>query len=342
VNDLSARLTAIEQSLQAGTTSGAADRAPGQTGAGQSAAATAAPAAASPAPASGQSDSTRLLVDLTAAERALERTLVQSGALLLPRGAVELVPGVASGIREFTFPEDVMLGAQIAAGLSSVERIDSVFNLAARFGLPFDSQIEIALPYRFVTQTSTVSVAGIPVLESRDRDRGAGDYSVGFAKTLLRESGSRPDIVGRIRWHSGAGDETDGTRLLGGGFQSWTGSLSFVKRRDPLALLTTVGYTSTRRSGAVEIGDEVSLSFGTAFAVSPDSSLFGSIIHRSIADTKIDNQTLPGSGLSATSLSLGLSTFLRRGALLNVYSEIGISSDAPDYSLGFDLPLRLR
>src|SRR5210317_1333526 len=39
-----------------------------------------------------QSDPSRLSVDLLAAERALERTLVEAGALLLPQGAVEVTP----------------------------------------------------------------------------------------------------------------------------------------------------------------------------------------------------------------------------------------------------------
>jgi hypothetical protein len=40
--------------------------------------------------------------------------------------------------------------------------------------------------------------------------------------------------------------------------------------------------------------------------------------------------------------SLGVSTALRRRALLNLYSEIGLSNDAPEYSLAFAVPMRLR
>ena len=47
------------------------------------------PTSVRPTQTSNRADSGRLIVDEIAAERALERTLVQAGALLLPRGAFE-------------------------------------------------------------------------------------------------------------------------------------------------------------------------------------------------------------------------------------------------------------
>jgi hypothetical protein len=285
----------------------------------------------------------QLVVDELAAERALERTLVQSGALLLPRGGLELVPTLATAVSKIDFPVGVNVGSGIELGTNELDRTESVLGLTARFGLPRDSQIEIGFPYRAVTEEYLISVANAPPVELKQAARGRGDFTLGFAKTLLRESrGARPDIVGRLMWTSGEGTATDNGVFLGGGFESWTGSLSFVKRLDPLALFWSLGYTDTRSEGSIAPGEEVSVSFGTALAVTPHSSLFGSIVHRNISATKLDNTELAGSDVDVTTLSLGLSTTLRRGTLLTLYSEIGLSGDAPDYSLAFALPMRLR
>ncbi len=290
-----------------------------------------------------QGDSMRLVVDELAAERALERTLVQSGALLLPRGGVEIVPELAAGVSTIDFPVEVDVAAGNALGINELERTDYVLNLTARFGLPRDSQLEIGLPYRAVTEESVLSAGMLPATVSKQTGRGSGDFTLGFAKTLLRESGgARPDIVGRLAWTSGEGDRADGDVFLGGGFEAWTGSLSFVKRLDPLALFWSLGYTDRLSDGDIAPGEEISVSFGTALAVTPASSLFGSIAQRSISATKVNDETLAESDLDVTTLSLGLSTTLRHGALLNLYSEIGLSSDAPDYALAFSLPIRLR
>jgi len=293
-------------------------------------------------PSAEQEDSSRLVVDELAAERALERTLVQAGALLLPGGAIELVPALSVTVGEFDFPVTADLGSGIESASVNIEREDIDLSLTARFGLPFDSQFEIGLPYRSVSETTRLSIGGIPSGETDQTGSGTGDITVGFSKTLLRESGFRPDIIGRIAWGSGQGDETDDGVFLGGGFESIGGSLSFVKRQDPLALLFSVGYRGIRESDEIAPGDEFILSFGAALAVSPESSLFGSITQRSRSKTKISGEAIVGSDIDAVAMNFGLSTILSRGALLTLFSEIGMSADAPDYALGFTLPIRVR
>ncbi|NNC65498.1 MAG: hypothetical protein HKN84_11990 [Gammaproteobacteria bacterium] len=291
-------------------------------------------------PPSNEEDQTGLAIDETAAERALERTLVQTGALLLPRGSIEFVPTVSYALTETDFPVTTMVGTGVVLGSTTLERSASFFDLTARFGLPGSSQLELGIPYLSVTEVGELSAPGVPTSRSERTGRGAGDFRIGLAKTLIRENGRWPDLVGRLSWHSGEGDESDNGVLLGGGFEAWSGSLSFVKRRDPLALFLSLGYTASRERDGVEPGNQMNVSFGTAFAMSPASSLFGSINYRSIAATRIDEQALDGSSFTAMVLNLGLTTILRRGTLLNIFTEIGLNEDAPDYSLAFSLPMR--
>jgi hypothetical protein len=196
------------------------------------------PAIETPPP-SGQGDRTQLVIDEAAAERALERTLVQTGALLLPRGSIEFVPTLSYGLTEIAFPVTTIVGTQVELGSTNLERSTSIFDLTARFGMPGNSQLEIGVPFLSMTEVAELSLPGAPVIRSEETGRGAGDFRVGLAKTLMRENGRWPDIVGRLSWRSGEGNEADDGIVLGSGFEAWSGSLSFVKRREPLAMFLT-------------------------------------------------------------------------------------------------------
>lgn len=285
------------------------------------------------------SDAGRLEVDEVAAERALERTLVQSGALLLPRGRMEFVPTLSHLVSETVLPVSVDMSSGAVVTGETTRRI-AALDLVARVGLPGDSQLEIGLPYLSINEEIRVDVAGITLAEQDQTASGTGDLRLGVAKTLLRESGWRPDIVGRLTYGFGNGDQLADGVLLGGGFEYLNASLSFVKRRDPLALFFSLDYTDTWEENGMDPGDAYSVSLGTALAVSPESSLFGSVRYTTFSGTRVDDLEVPGSDAELASISLGLSTILRRGQLLNVFSEIGLSDEAPDYSLSFSLPVQ--
>lgn len=294
-----------------------------------------------PAPSGARSDrSLRLVVDERAAERALERTLVQTGALLLPKGTFEFDPMLSHTVTEggVSVALDAADGAVL--GSSHFRRRVASLDLTARIGLPKDTQLEIGVPYLSVTEHYTFTSDGSAIATSDSSGRGLGDLRIGFAKTLLRENGWRPDMVGRISYGFGNGDISEDGVLLGSGFEYIDASLSFVKRRDPLALLFSIGYTSTAQEEGIDPGDVYSLSFGTALALSPETSLFGSLTYRSFDKTELDGEEIPDFDEDVAAINLGLSTVLRRGRLLNVSTQIGISEQAPDYSLAFSIPMQ--
>ena len=300
------------------------------------------PTVAEPETTSGRSDPSRLSVDLVAAERALERTLVEAGALLLPRGAFDLTPSLSFAVSDFEVATIVDGAAEGELGILRVDQTVTSLGLTARVGLPFDSQLELGLPYQSITEESALSVLSGPISRTKETGRGSGDLRIGISKTLVRENGFVPDVVGRLTWNTGQGTESDNGIFLGGGVPSLSGSLSFVKRKDPLALFLSLDYQDSRRQDGVKPGDAFGISLGTGLAVSPASSLFGSINHRSISEIEIGGETVAGSDLDVTSLTIGFSTILSRGTLLNLYSEVGMSDDAPDYSIGFSIPMRVR
>jgi hypothetical protein len=287
----------------------------------------------------GEKSKGQLEVDEIVAERALERTLVQEGVLLLPSGTAQFEPRLTWSFNEFDFPTTALVGDNAQLGTANVERSFFDANLTLRVGLPFDSQLEFDLPYRGVESDIETRIAGTPIAESELTGNGVGDFRIGLAKTLVRERDWRPDIVARLVWNTGSGDQADNGVILGSGFESLSGLLSFVKRSDPLAFFASLGYQKNFEDDGVDPGNQFAFSFGTALAVSPESSLFGSIDNQFISETDINGDPVDGSDFTAVTLNLGISKILRRGALLNVFTGIGITEDATDYSLGFSVPI---
>lgn len=276
----------------------------------------------------------KLEVDEQAAQRALERTLIQEGALLLPSWRMEFGPSFAYTLNQFEFPAVVSDGDGMLLAAHNVERTVSIMNLDVRAGLPFDSQLEVGLPYRWADEESRIRIEGQPFGQSSSRSgSGTGSLEIGLAKTFVRERGWRPDVVGRITWDTGSGDRRDNGVFLGG-FESVEGSLIFIKRYDPLVFLGSLNYQTFFKDDDIELGDQFAFSFGTALAVSPGSSLFASISNQFLDETEFGNEPIDGSDITSVVLNLGASTIVSRGFLLNLTTGIGISDDAPDYSIG--------
>jgi hypothetical protein len=286
-------------------------------------------------------NSSAIAVDPDLAQRALERTLVQGGSLLLRQGLWELVPSLSYAVAESDYPESIANpGAIPIFGRRELKSTASTLDLEFRVGLPKGSQLEFGFPYASVSRESALSVAGLTISESEATGRGSGDFRIGFAKTLVREEGWRPDLVGRITYGAGSGTRTDNGVELGGGFEYLDASLSFVKRRDPLALLFSVGYATRKADNGFDPGNSARLSVGAAMAASPETSIYGAIDYSRFDHSKLNGQEIPGSDLDIASLNIGLSTILRGGSLVSVYTQLGVSEDAPDYSVGFSLPTR--
>ena len=127
-------------------------------------------------------------VDQDAIDRALERTPVQEGVLLLPFGRAEIEPGFSYTRRETDAPTFVTLDGNTFVGEQEIKRDEFVSTTALRFGLPFDSQIEVGMPYNYVDESVDTTVGGAPQTHSSEFGHGFGDLSLGLAKTCCRRA----------------------------------------------------------------------------------------------------------------------------------------------------------
>ena len=282
-----------------------------------------------------------LTIDEEAAERALERTLVQAGALLLPPGKAEVQPGFTFVRRKGSAQNFALLadGAVVVAGETEVRRNELEPSLALRIGLPWDAQLEMNLPYNVVDQTTVTTVGG-QRSKSERWGNGAGDLEVGLAKTVLREGRFRPDLVARIAWDTNSGQRTSNKVALANSVHEVRGSLTALKQQDPLAFFASVTYERPFTEDHIRPGDRLAFGLGTALAASPESSLSVAFNQSFTDDVRARGQVIDGSDETQATLAFGVSTVLSRNVLLSLSAGAGLTEESPDYFVGVSLPVR--
>lgn len=269
-------------------------------------------------------------VDELAAERALERTLVDEGALLLEAGQAEIQPTISFLHRDNRVP--FIVGGQVVE--SRVKRDEFEFGLTLAAGLPFDSQLELRVPYNLAYQETSARGGGVPLDADDDWGSAVGDISIGLAKTVLRENGNWwPDIVVRGIWDTNTGERADNGVPLEGSFNELRGQIVALKRQDPLAFTAAFFYSYTFEDDDIQPGQQVGLNLGASLALSPETSLSVALSQSYADDLEVDGNTLNGSNQTSATFDFGGSTIIARRTLLRLTSSIGLTDDAPDYGL---------
>ena len=290
-------------------------------------------------------------VDEKSAERALERTLTSQGALLLPTWSVEIAPSfsyvrnVQENSLSIVTPLEGNTNLAHDLNIGKIRRDEFSFALSLRFGLPFDSQLELSIPYRIVDQSTLTrdSQSGLPIFrETSDTATAFGDVKIGIAKTFLREKNWWPDLVGRVTWDSDTGKNQKHGISLGGSSHELRGSLTAIKRLDPLAFFSTAYYEASLETNDYEAGDQYGFSLGASLATSPETALSMTLQQSFFREDKFQGQKLPGTDAVASALSFGASWIIGRGSLLSISPSIGLTDDTPDYTANLTWSYRLR
>lgn len=273
------------------------------------------------------------------ADRALERTLVEQGALLLPFGVAEIQPNFSYTRREvdrvFELQRDTRREVLV---FTELQRDEFETSLTTRLGLPFDSQLDVNFPYQYVDQSEVSRLAA--GFEDARSGSGFGDIRVSLGKTLLREGRSWPDLVARAFWDTATGKSSDDGVSLNDDFNEIGGSLTALKRQDPLAFVGSVSYEHTFENDDIRPGDELGFSIGAFLAASPETSL-SFLLNQSFADDlRIGGKVINGTDATTSTLSIGVASLLGRGVLVAISVAIGLTEDAPDYAVQLSVPIR--
>ena len=275
------------------------------------------PSGQAPAPAPGQFE-----VSEEAAERALERTLVATGNLVIPEGFAEIQPS-------FTYSR----GEAPTLVLFNVNRNQFSPSIGLRAGLPYESQVDIAVPWNFVEQQTIDAVVSPAQLTSDHWSNAIGDVVFGATKTLFHETGLIPGFLGRVNFEAPTGPiAVDGVGLPSGQSRL-TGSLTALKRQDPLVFVGTGGYSKTFTAHSVNGGDQISFQTAAFLATSPETTLRGVLAQTFIKDVTVNGIKIPGSNSTQSSLNFGASSILGRGFLVDLNVGFGLTKASPSYSV---------
>jgi hypothetical protein len=259
-----------------------------------------------------------------AAERALDRTLVATGNLLVPKGFAEVQPLLSYTRREI--PTQVLF---------NLNRNEFNWALDMRFGLPWESQFEIALPYNLVQQQVT-DLRMVPPQQEQASNRWGnsfGDLTVGLAKTFVHESGWIPDLLGRISYEIPTGPDNSNQVPLPSRRNNLAFSLTATKRQDPLVFVATGGYTKVFETGGIDLGDQYNFLTGAFLATSPETSLRAVLQENFIRSIRFHDVTIRGSDTVQSILTFGASSILGRGVLVDLQVGIGLTTFAPKYTV---------
>ena len=276
------------------------------------------------------------------AERALERSLSREGALLLPTGVVEVEPSLTFTRQEDATSRFVTSGGVIIAGETEINANRFSADLDLRLGLPWDSQLELGLPYRRAEVETVTNVGFAPITSTSNSGGGLGDLRIGLAKTVLREGLWRPDLVGRITWNTASGENRDNGVSLGGGFHELQASLTAIKRQDPVVFIGGLSYQHSLEKNRITPGPVIATNLGGAIALSPETSLRLSLSGTYQGETELFGSDIDGSDQVIGSFVIGSSTLMAPGVLLNGALAIGLTDAADDMSIMFSLPIRFN
>ncbi len=227
---------------------------------------------------------------------------------------------------------------------------DYAAGLSFRAGLPWSSQLEIAIP--FATQRVETVLGG---LSRRSTDSGVADLQATVAHQFLNERDAHVALLGSLSWaHSSnsaalrplAAGISDITSIasVGSGHDALVGRLAASKRLDPLVFVASVSHAWNRASdidaASVRVAPANGASVRAILAASPDVSLRTGLSFTRTGNTRVNGLVLEGTRTTASVLELGTSVILGRNMLLDVSLGIGLTSESPDFLLGVSLPIR--
>lgn len=248
--------------------------------------------------------------------RALERTLVQQGALVLAPWTFELQPEVAY--------------VHWDRSRSAIRR-EFEGSLSLRAGLGWRSQLELRLPYRQVETESATAT-------------GAGNAELAWSTQLVREGGA-PGLIGSLGWSARAqNDGLDGELPTGSGFDVLQAGLTAVRTRDPLVFFAGASYAvaqSREIAGTkVQPGEILGVRFGSALAATPHTSANVGLNLGFVRRARLNGEPVPDSDTTLGTLQIGFATVLSRRIILNLSGDFRVTGDVPDFRLTASLPIR--
>jgi hypothetical protein len=296
-----------------------------------------------PAPPASRPGEPEMTIDEAAAQRALERTLTQIGVLLLPPGVVQVTPSTSYSLAERELSRLALVSSPPApssvSALTYRTRQTTTFaGLGLRVGLPMAMQLEASIAANRLSSKETNDFGQL----DHERLTGRGDIAVAVAKTLFREKGWRPDLIGRVTYNFGSPRRQEQLGSLPGGFRQIQGELFMLKRQDPIAFTLGAVFAHPFEKDGLRPGNTTVASVGAAVAASPQTSLQVGFAQVRNSTVRIGGTEIPGSDQLYGIVTLGASSIVSARHTVIGQIGIGLGRDAPKYTASLSVPMNFH
>lgn len=277
-------------------------------------------------------------------EQSIERTLVQKGGMLLPKGKLQIEPSIAAAhfssnrinIQGFSILPVLVIGE---ISTEEVKRDIIISSLSFKYGLLNNLQADLKIPYRYEFDRVSSDFG-----ESTRNYDGIGDIEVGLSRQIAYERGIIPDTIISLVAKSRTGKSPYGRDIgLGTGHWGVRGALIAAKSSDPVVVFGSLSYTwNIKRDideyGTIDPGDTIGYSLGTALALSYQTAINFQLEHSVTSKMKSDGRSINGSFLNAASLKTGFTWSTSDRSSVDFSVSRGLTNDAPDYVIELRFP----
>lgn len=249
-------------------------------------------------------------------------------------------------------------------------------DLVTRYTLNDRWQLELAIPYLYRNtnyQSTGKENSSRDFEEQSVSDGGLGDLSMAVYYRVLAEDENWPDLVWNLRAKAPTGKDPYGIEFntsasgnlntpkelaTGNGLWELSTGFSLVRTLDPAILFANfnyghslkqdfddISYLPGNQPGSIQLGDWYEYGLGVAFALNERFSLSFNINQRITRESEqgsegFDMEKVTGTDANAASFGMGSTWAITDNLSMAVNWSAGLTTDAPDYSIGLRFPYR--
>ena len=281
--------------------------------------------------------------------------LERQGGVLVPPGQLVIEPALqytntgnsllnVSGF--FPFP-GLVIGRIDTA---SIDRDVWVNSLEARYGLHRRVELSLSVPYIFRSDRFERALGTEDESVDRVSDNGIGDIQFGVFSQILYQQKWWPDTVFNFLVRAPTGRnpfDVSGDDELPFGTGTWgiQSGITMVRQLDPAVVFGSLRYLwdiADQFDGQdVDLGDAFEYTAGLAFSLNERLAFTTSLSHSIVGRSKLNGDKIAGTDLNVVRLFLGGSYRMSPVITTNLNIGIGLTEDAPDFSIELSWPLRL-
>jgi len=302
-------------------------------------------------------------------EKPPEALLLERGAILLPKGTLQIEPSFEYtyysanriAISGLTIFEAIIIGI---IEVDSLKRNILTGALTARYGVIDRLQFDARVPFLYRQDQEILGVGTANQRERTTDNANIGDVEASLSWQALIGRAWVPDLILRADGRFPTGEDPfdierepvqgrpGELRLAkpptGSGFYGAGPGLTAVWRTDPVVFFAGTRYTFNLSRdvgsgfGKIDPGDSLEWFVGLNLAVSERVSLNLSFVDKITWGTTQNGRSVPGSSFNDGRLVLGASIGLFPQATLVINAGVGLTQESPDFQFTVSVPFSFK